>query len=67
VFARLYVAAYAGYSIPALSIGIIAVHTSFAVAFLSIIAVLAAIAAALPFLRERPATTSCPNAVCVAA
>jgi hypothetical protein len=55
IFGRLYVAAYAGYSIPALAIGIIAAHTSLTVAFATVIAVLAVIAAALPWLRERPA------------
>jgi MFS family permease len=65
VFARLYVAAYAGYSVPALAIGIIAAHASFTVAFVTVIAALAAIAAALPLLRERPAATAtvrCPAA-----
>jgi MFS family permease len=58
VFARLYVAAYAGYSIPALAIGIIAAHASFTVAFVAVIAALALIAAALPLLRERPAAAA---------
>jgi hypothetical protein len=65
VFARLCVAAYAGYSVPALAIGIIAAHASFTVAFVTVIAALAAIAAALPLLRERPAATAtvrCPAA-----
>jgi hypothetical protein len=55
VFGRLYVAAYAGYSIPALAIGIIAARTSFTLAFVAVIAALAVVAAALPWLRERPA------------
>jgi MFS family permease len=66
IFGRLYVAAYAGYSIPALAIGIIAAHTSFGVAFVAVIAVLAAVAAALPWLRERPAAPA-RAAACTAA
>lgn len=50
-FARWYVAAYAGYSVPALAIGLIAAHTSFATAFVAVTAVLALIVAALPLLR----------------
>jgi len=52
VFSRWYVAAYAGYSIPALAIGLIAAHTSFAFAFSVVTAALAAIVAALPALRS---------------
>jgi Major Facilitator Superfamily len=52
VYARMYVAAYAGYSIPALAIGLIAVHTGFAPAFILVTGVLAAVTAALPFLGE---------------
>jgi hypothetical protein len=51
VFARWYVAAYAGYSLPALAIGLIAVHTSFAEAFVIVTTALAAITATLPLLR----------------
>jgi MFS family permease len=50
VFARMYVAAYMGYSLPVLAIGLIAVHTSFDVAFISVTAVLGLVAAALPLL-----------------
>jgi hypothetical protein len=50
VFARWYVAAYAGYSLPVLAIGLIAVHTSFETAFITITAVLASIVAILPRL-----------------
>ncbi|HEY5341650.1 MAG TPA: MFS transporter [Candidatus Aquilonibacter sp.] len=53
VFARMYVAAYAGYSLPTLAIGLIAVHASFAVAFIAVVAVLAVMTATLPLLRER--------------
>jgi hypothetical protein len=52
VFSRWYIAAYAGYSIPALAIGLIAAHTSFAFAFSVVTAALAAIVAALPALRS---------------
>lgn len=52
VFSRWYIAAYAGYSIPALAIGLIAAHTSFAFAFSVVTAALAAIAATLPALRS---------------
>jgi hypothetical protein len=50
VFARWYVAAYAGYSIPVLAIGLIAAHTSFETAFIIVTAVLGAIVAVLPRL-----------------
>jgi MFS family permease len=50
-FARWYVAAYAGYSIPALAIGLIAAYTSFAAAFIAVTAALALVTAALPLLR----------------
>ncbi len=52
VFARMYVAAYTGYSVPALAIGLIAVHTSFAVAFIAVTAVLGIMTAVLPALRS---------------
>jgi Na+/melibiose symporter-like transporter len=58
IFARMFVAAYLGYSIPALALGAIAVRTSFATGFISIIVLLAFITAALPFVRERR-THSC--------
>ena len=51
IFARMYVAAYMGYSVPALAIGLIAVHTSFAVAFIIVTVALGALAAVLPALR----------------
>ena len=50
VYARMYVAAYAGYSIPVLAIGLIAVHASLAVAFILVTVALAAITAVLPAL-----------------
>jgi MFS family permease len=50
VFARWYVAAYAGYSLPVLAIGLIAVFTSFTTAFVSVTAFLAIVTAALPLL-----------------
>jgi|GEM_PF-1932103 hypothetical protein len=51
VFARMYVSAYVGYSMPALAIGLIAVHTSFTVAFIIVTAALAVITAVIPTLR----------------
>ena len=50
-FAHWYLVAYTGYSIPALVIGMLAVHTSFTFAFALVTAVLVAIAAVLPLLR----------------
>jgi MFS family permease len=50
VFARMYVAAYMGYSLPVLAIGLIAAHTSFTVAFVAVTIVLALIAAMVPLL-----------------
>ena len=50
VFSKMYIAAYLGYSVPALALGIIAAHTSFAVGFIAIIALLAVITLALPFV-----------------
>jgi MFS family permease len=61
VFARMYVAMYSGYSVPALTIGLIEVHASFAVAFTVVTAALAVITATLPLLRERDAQ---PAAAC---
>jgi hypothetical protein len=51
-FARLLVAAYAGYGLPSLVIGIVATHFSFAAGFVAAIVGLAAIAATLPFLKN---------------
>jgi Na+/melibiose symporter-like transporter len=51
VFAHMYVAAYMGYSLPALAIGLIAVHTSFTFAFIVVTAGLVGITAVLPRLR----------------
>jgi MFS family permease len=53
IFARLLVAAYLGYSLPALLTGVIASRSSFAIGFASVIVGLALIAAALPVLRWR--------------
>jgi MFS family permease len=55
IFGRLYVAAYAGFSVPTLLVGFIATHTSFTTAFLTIIVMLALIAAVLPAVRESDA------------
>jgi MFS family permease len=52
IFARMFVAAYLGYSIPVLTIGLIAVHTSLATGFGVVVAGLALVAAALPLLRR---------------
>jgi hypothetical protein len=59
IFARLLVAAYLGYSVPVLVTGFVAAHSTFTAAFVVDIVGLLAIAAALPFLRERP----CPQLV----
>jgi MFS family permease len=60
VFARMFVAAYLGYSIPVLLIGAIAVHASFTIGFIAVIATLGIIVAALPFLRETEAPAARP-------
>jgi MFS family permease len=52
IFARLLVSAYAGYSLPSLVIGIIATHSSFSLAFSTVITALALIALTLPFLQR---------------
>lgn len=56
IFARLLVAAYLGYSVPSLVIGIVATRTSFTLGFSTAIAGLAVLAAVLPILRvvEKP-------------
>jgi MFS family permease len=53
IFARMYVVAYLGYSVPALALGIIAAHYSFVAGFVTIIALLGILTATLPLLRER--------------
>jgi hypothetical protein len=58
VFARLYVAAYLAFSLPALAVGTIASHWSLAAGFAAVIVVLVAIVAALPALRSRAALAS---------
>jgi Na+/melibiose symporter-like transporter len=58
IFARMYLVMYSGYSLPALAIGLIEVHTSFAVAFIVVTATLALITAALPLLRDREASAN---------
>lgn len=67
VFARMYVAAYAGYSLPVLALGLLAVRTSFTAAFIAVIAMLAVTTAALPRLRERRACPTCPPEPALAA
>jgi MFS family permease len=52
IFARMYLVMYSGYSLPALAIGLIAVHASFESAFIIVTIALALIAAALPLLRD---------------
>jgi ABC-type Co2+ transport system permease subunit len=61
VFARMFVAAYLGYSVPVLVIGLIAVHTSLTAGFTSVIVALALLTAVLPLLREREAAAACPR------
>ena len=62
IFARMFVAAYLGYSIPALALGAIAVRTSFATGFISIIASLAIVTAGLAFVRMKDARPVCSTA-----
>jgi hypothetical protein len=52
IFARMYVAGYLGYSVPVLAIGIIGAHATLAAGFITVVAVLALMTAALPALRE---------------
>jgi MFS family permease len=52
IFARMYLVMYSGYSLPALAIGLIALHASFESAFIIVTIALALIAAALPLLRD---------------
>jgi hypothetical protein len=61
VFARMFVAAYLGYSVPVLAIGVIAVHASLTIGFTTVIAALALITAALPLVRERQAPAVQPR------
>ena len=67
IFARLLVSAYAGYSLPSLIIGIIATHSSFRLAFSTVIAALALFVVALPVLQrgysESAATETLPKPV----
>jgi hypothetical protein len=63
IFARMYVVAYVGYSVPALALGVIAAHVSFTAGFITIIALLGVMTALLPLLREGPQRL----AVCTAA
>jgi dipeptide/tripeptide permease len=51
-FGRLLVAAYAGYGLPSLVIGVVATHSSFAAGFAAAIVGLAAITVTLPFLKN---------------
>jgi MFS transporter len=51
IFARLLVAAYLGYSLPSLAIGVIASRVSFTAGFLSVVAALAVITASLSLFR----------------
>jgi MFS family permease len=52
IFARLLVAAYLGYSVPALVIGFIATRSSFTIGFTTAIAGMAVIALTIPFLKD---------------
>jgi hypothetical protein len=52
-FSRLLVAAYLGYSIPSLVIGIIAARSTFTDGFITVIAALAIVGASIPFVRAR--------------
>jgi MFS family permease len=61
IFGRLLVAAYAGYSLPSLVIGIIATHSSFSLAFSTVIAALAVIAITLPLLQSGYTENAAPE------
>jgi hypothetical protein len=62
IFARLLVAAYAGYSIPSLATGVIASHTTFTLAFVIVTVALAVVAIAVPVLRTVPVSASATRA-----
>jgi Na+/melibiose symporter-like transporter len=53
IFSRLLVAAYLGYSLPTLLVGLIASRQSFTIGFAAATSALALIAISLPFLRSR--------------
>ncbi|HEY0615406.1 MAG TPA: MFS transporter [Candidatus Elarobacter sp.] len=58
VFARLYVAAYLAFALPALAVGAIAARSSLLFGFATVIAAVALVVAALPVLRARAAATT---------
>ena len=60
LFARLYVAAYLGFAVPSWVVGAVAVRSSFAIGFVVVIATLAAIVVALPYLGKRAALHAVP-------
>jgi hypothetical protein len=60
VFARLYVAAYLAFSLPALTVGIVGARSSLLLGFGVVIVVLAALVAALPALRAHAALEAVP-------
>ena len=62
IFARLYIAAYLGFSVPALVVGTIGARSSLTAGFGFLIAVLALIGAALPALRARARVIPAPRA-----
>jgi hypothetical protein len=53
VFAKMYLAAFSGYSLPVLGIGLLAVRIGFTEAFVIMTILLGIITAALPFLTSR--------------
>ncbi len=59
----MFVAAYLGYSVPVLALGIIAAHATFGAGFITIVTGLALVTALLPFLREAPAPVACSRVV----
>lgn len=59
LFARMYVAGYLGYSLPALAVGLIAARASLTAGFTSVIVAIAILTAVLPLLR-----TSNPKPAC---
>lgn len=60
VFARLYVAAYLAFALPALTVGAVGARSSLLVGFGIVIVVLAALVAALPALRAHAALEAVP-------
>jgi MFS family permease len=67
IFARMYVAAYVGYSLPALAVGVIAAHASFVAGFSAVTIALAVVTATLPWMRRAEPEPACPRQIPAAA